>query len=89
MPDIEDLPKINRPTTGTRTERLKIKQKIRHELGTSRDGAPHVRRVFRAARMLHDLMQRTSGGVYGIAIVRNGSFPGPAELQEFADGWRE
>lgn len=89
MSDTDNLPKINRPTSGTRTERQKVKQRIRHELGTSREGPPHVRRVFRAARLLHDLMQRTSGGVYGIAITRSGSFPGPAELQEFADGWRE
>jgi hypothetical protein len=85
--------KTEGPRPASRTDRRRIKADIRNELGTSRDPAPHVSRVIRAARKLDDLLRLTTNGRYRIVIeVREGDdyrAAGVADFETTKDRWAE
>jgi len=51
------------------TRRKELRRNIRRYLGTSNDAAPDSLNVLKAARDLASLLDMTSGGRYGLALV--------------------
>jgi len=63
--------------TGTATKRRDIRQTVRNYLGTSRSSAPSIFTVLYCARQMGRLLDLTSGGRYGLAIVESQQVVGP------------
>jgi hypothetical protein len=51
------------------TQRKQLRQSIRNYLGVSRDPAPDTLYVLKAARDMASLLDLTSGGRFGLALV--------------------
>lgn len=82
------------PTDRTRGERKALKQEVRNELGTSREGAPSLGRLMVAAEKLAKLVRLTTNGAYRLRLerVRNGGeWAEPDSVTKLEDmkGWSE